>query len=372
MAQRLKVLAAAGAAVGLALGLAAVAQASAQSSWQVVYKGHDRAGAQTALRGVTAPGRNDAWAAGSTAYRNGSTRPAFLHWNGARWQPVSIPGTAGFLPLAVESTSTTDVWMFGTADHSDDAALHLVDGSWQKMQTPPFGADIAVLGGSDVWMIGQGGGCDESTQTCTTQLQHWNGDTWSSSTIGAMIEALAGWGGHLWAAGLTDLHNAGTASATGRLTLYVWTHGGWQPFASPHPMTGYAPSIDSNGAVIAAGPRGQLWMLTFPVHGRVGLLHYWTGSRWKRIAIPAALTAPQYTDGLLTYDLGHGVWFGPYLHWTGHRWVKRYPEHLAGHLGGGYGFLALSPISGSGSLWAVGFYGVHLGGDLVVIHGRLP
>jgi hypothetical protein len=333
------------------------AAASGSDQWRVVYESHTAESRTTgsSFYVVTAPGRRDAWAAGSTtSYRSGRIEPDFVHWNGSRWQAVSIPGTAGFEPLVAQSTSPGDVWIFGSASSSDDEALLLAGGSWHVLHTPPFGVSVAVLGSSNVWMIGQAGSCDSATEKCTTQLVHWNGQAWSSYIVGTLIEGLAGWGSHVWAVGRTDLR--GSAS-TGVVVLYQWSQGVWRRFGPAQPRSAVAGEI-------AAGPRGQLWLLDYPVH-RTPELRYWTGRQWKQLAIPRWADPPALIDGPLTYDLRSGVWLGPYVHWTGKRWVNAYQIAALGS----FSIQAFAPIPGSSSLWGAG---EDAAGRMIALHGPLP
>jgi hypothetical protein len=362
-------------AAALALGtgttLAATATARSADRWQTIYRSHTPQTRRewTSLGLVTAASRTDAWAAGITGYRNGTSQPDFLHWNGARWRSVSIAGTATLQPLAIGSTSPGDVWIFGTAHHSENEAVHLVSGTWQVTHTPAFSTAVAVLGSSDVWTIGQqDSSCDVTARTCTTEMLHWNGEAWSSSTIGTLIEAVAGWGGHVWAAGLTGLRGIGGGQVSGRLALYQWTGSQWQPFASAHPLTVFDPTIGSNATTIAAGPHGQLWLMAYPAHGRTDILRYWNGSVWTQRDIPAARTGVSYWDGDLIYDNAGGVWLGPFLHWTGSRWINTYSPQLFTELGG-FNFEGAAAIPGSASIWATGAGQV---GRMIAVRGRLP
>jgi hypothetical protein len=58
-----------------------------------------------------------------------------VHWNGQRWQAATIAGASGFLPLAAESTSASDVWFFGERGTSFEA-LHLEHGRWRLLAAP--------------------------------------------------------------------------------------------------------------------------------------------------------------------------------------------------------------------------------------------
>ncbi len=347
------------------VGLVATAAASADAatatsaSWHLVYQARTKS--VTSLYGITAPSRKDAWAVGFTTAKNGRYSPNYVHWNGKHWQAVTIAGTSGFRPLAAESTSPSDVWFFGQLG-TNFAALHLVHGHWRLMAASGdmSSSAIAVLGADDVWMLGLAGGCEESTGQCSTQLLHWTGKQWVSYTVDALIEALAGSGTHVWAAGITGPDVA--TDLTGQTALYHFADGTWQPFGSPHPATGVPP-------MIAAEPDGHLWLLAAPLHGDKWILRRWTGRRWTQLTIPRRLLSALSVPPPVTYDGSTGVWVGPYLHWTGSRWIDGYPAANPFPSLSGFGLQAIAPVPGSGSLWAAGGDNI---GRMIAVYGRQP
>ena len=283
-----------------------------------------------------------------------------MHWNGKRWQAVTVAGAEGFRPWVAESTSTSDVWFFG-ALRSDFEALHLVQGRWQLLAAPGdiSATTIAVLGAGNVWMIGTGGGCDDSTGQCSTQLLHWTGSQWVSYTVGALIQALAGSGTHVWAAGITGPDV--TKNSTGQTVLYRFADGSWRLFSSPHPATGVPP-------VLAAAPGGLLWLLAAPLHGDQWTLRQWTGKRWTHVTVPPSLLGALSVPALVS-DGGTGVWAGPYLHCTGSGWIDGYPAVNPFPPSSGYSLQAIAPVPGSGSLWAAG---ADSEGRLIAVYGSQP
>ena len=351
-------------AAAVAFGLIASAAPAAHAAtvpparWHIVYQ-TDTANV-TSLYGITAPSSTDAWAVGYTSYGNGSSRPSFVHWNGKRWQSVVIPDTASFRPLVAESTAPGDVWFFGEVQSSFEA-LHLVDGSWQLIAAPGniSTGTIAVLGNDDVWMLGLGGGCNESTGRCTSQLLHWNGQVWASSTIGTLIEGVAGWGSHVWAIGLTGRNVA--SKSTGDTVVYQFADDGWHKFASPQPATEVPP-------MLAATPSGQFWMLAPPLPGKPWVVNRWTGKRWTQLIVPSRLDGAVQMGPPMTYDGRSGIWLGPFLHWTGASWVDALEANPFPSLSG-FGFQAIAPVPSSGSLWAAGVDSL---GQLIAVYGRQP
>jgi len=357
-------------AVAAAVGLAVTAAASAAAasagaatatspSWHLVYQA--RTARVTSLYGITAPSRKDAWAVGFTTAKSGRYSPNYVHWNGKRWQAVTIAVARGFRPWVAESTSPSDVWFFGALG-SNFEALHLSHGRWQLL--PATGdissTTIAVLGAGNVWMIGTAGGCDDSTGQCSTQLLHWTGKQWVSYTVDALIQALAGSGTHVWAAGITGPDV--TTNSTGQTVLYQFTDGSWRSVSSPHPATGVPP-------MLAAEPHGQLWLLAAPLHGDRWVLRHWTGNRWTRVSVPRRLVKATSVALPLTYDGGGGVWLGSYLHWTGSRWIDASGGADLFPSLSGFSLQAIAPVPGSGSLWAAG---ADNKGRMIAVYGSQP
>jgi len=350
------------AAVGLALTAAASADAATatSASWRLVYQA-DTARV-TSLYGITAPTRKDAWAVGFTTAKSGRYSANYVHWNGKRWQAVTIAAAGRFRPWAAESTSPSDVWFFGELG-SNFEALHLVHGRWRLLAAPGdmSSTTIAVLGANNVWMIGLAGSCEESTGQCSTQLLHWTGTQWVSYTVDALIQALAGSGTHVWAAGITGPDVA--THSTGQTALYQFADGGWRPFSSPHPGTGVPP-------MLAAAPHGHLWLLAAPLHGDKWILRRWTGKRWTQLTIPRRLTkVPTLSVPPMTYDGRAGLWVGPYLHWTGRRWIDGYPNFDPFPSLSGFGVQGIAPVPGSNSLWAAG---ADHKGRMIAVYGSQP
>ena len=349
----------------LGAGTAAASAAPTQpAQWRIAYTS-GRA-FNTTFYAVTAPSRSDAWAAGYTTARNGVVTADFAHWNGSRWRAAAISSVAGFRPWVAESTSPSDVWFFG-ALNSTFEALHHVDGRWRLMATPGdiSAPTIAVLGSKDLWMVGLGGSCDVSTNQCTSQLEHWNGASWSSSTLNVEVLGVTGGSGGVWAISLTDLSNVGSAvTLTGKVVLYKWTAGAWQQFAAPDPQT-------TTGALLAAGPGGQLWLAAPPLGNSPWVVRHWTGTRWTHVQIPRSFL-PLLDLGPVTSDLGDGVWLGPFLHWTGSRWAASSQDQFPSLCG--YSFQAIAAVPRSHSLWAAGDGCVSAKADvrMVAVYGPLP
>src|SRR4051794_2773468 len=92
-----RTLTAAGLAVVM-LGAGAVpAVAASAPRWRTSYLSTDTGYDDFVLDSVAAVAKNDAWAVG---WRNGpGTSGAVLHWNGSKWNEVTIPGSTGSLQV---------------------------------------------------------------------------------------------------------------------------------------------------------------------------------------------------------------------------------------------------------------------------------
>jgi hypothetical protein len=162
------------------------AQAASSPHWQVSYRTHSAV--PDGLSSVTAPGKRDAWAVGVTSYRNGTTRPLVLHWNGSAWRKQAMP--ASFRPAFAESSSPDDVWIFGQTGSIGQEALVWDGSTWTAVPMPQIsGGPFAVVSRSDVWADGEG----SCTSTgCTTTVWHWNGAEWTSAQVPGQVQDIAG------------------------------------------------------------------------------------------------------------------------------------------------------------------------------------
>jgi hypothetical protein len=340
------VVVAAGAAAlaGGATAQAAV-PAAAAPHWQIVYRTHSATSGD--LLSVTAPTKNDAWAAGAAG-----ASPVILNWNGKSWKSVKVPGTAGFEPGqfgAVQATSPSDVWITGGVAYSATGRAHVWNGkTWRTLALPTsnFG-DSAVVGAADVWgypIDGQGCYTVPGQASC---LYHWNGAQWTETKIaGVYSTGLTAGGHHAWLLGLTDIRNPGSSNPTGIPVIYEATNGKLRKVPAP------AARIQSYDS-IAAAPNGQLWIeASLATEKAPATLFHWTGKRWTETAIPELIGGFfAVVSGAMAYDGKEGVWIGGLLHWTGSKWVDTFasvPWEGSSDLN------AAAPIPGSASIWAVG------------------
>ena len=319
------------------------AQAAASPHWQVSYRSHSATAAP--LQSVTAPGKKDAWAVRITG-SGASAGPRVLHWNGSAWSKKAMP--AGFLPAAVMSSSTHNVWVF---EASGGEAMVFNGRSWHATTVPDdFGPGV-VLGASNVWGTTGSNCTGGNNATCTTTVWHWNGTAWTSSQVNGLFQSFAGAGSHAWLVVLTNLRRFSSGDPTGAPVIYRATGATLAKVTAPRQRMWEFASL-------AASPGGQLWLLASPGYNRnVALLYHWTGRKWTHAKVPGTVSSePLSVVFALTYDGHDGFWAGPYAHWTGTRWINAY--QVASMPGAdGFGFNAVAAIPGSSSIWGVGSVG---------------
>ena len=95
------------------MAAATPARAPDVSGWQIAAKAHYGASANASgYSAVVVLAKNDAWAFGGTN-PGGPSTPTAVRWNGARWQPSSLPaGLNGFI-VAAAASSASNVWAVG-------------------------------------------------------------------------------------------------------------------------------------------------------------------------------------------------------------------------------------------------------------------
>jgi hypothetical protein len=365
------------AAVVVAVGAAALAgsatahaavTAAAAPHWQIVYRTHSATFGE--LVSVTAPARNDAWAAGAS-----DGQPVILNWNGKSWKPVRVPGTAGFQPTqptAVEATSPGNVWIFGSVAYSTVGQARVWNGkTWRTIALPTSSFEYsAVVDASDVW------GSQASSQGCyngtarATCLYHWNGAKWTETRLaGVDVTDMTTAGRHAWFLGLTDIRDPGSYNPSGVPVIYEATNGKLRKVTAP---AARIMSFDS----IAAAPDGQLWLEASVATAKApATLFHWSGRRWTATTIPGLVDHfPTIVSGAMGYDGKDGVWVGPLLHWTGSKWVNAFSSSVP--FVGGFTLNAVAAIPGSTSIWAAGAISRSLSSQtldpLVAAYGPLP
>ena len=266
------------------------------------------------MTSVVAISRTDAWAVGNTAHGNTPVNnPYVLHWTGARWTGVTIPGGNGYTSAEVAASSASNVWVLGTNFNGLlNQKLFRFDGAhWHTISAPAGSSvdNLLVLSATDVWVTGQ---ISCTGGKCVTDVYQWNGSKWLAHPINSSVYSIgASSATNVWAVGLSDVNSKGEGVVAG----YRWAGTRWTPVAMSHPdMSGW-PNI-------TMGSASNIWIEGWRGASSQVLALHWTGSKWQRVFSPAGSAAsPDATP----YG-SSGVWMGPWAAWTGRGWVDTLPD----------------------------------------------
>jgi hypothetical protein len=284
-------------AVGLAVVMlsagAVPAVAASAPSWRTSYISKDTGYDDFVLDSVTAVGKKDAWAVG---WRNGpGTSGAILHWNGSKWNEVTIPGSPGSLPV-VGGSSPSNVWVLGFTTHGATAAWHWNGKAWTSVSTGYRASGVAVISANDAWAVGG----DESGKG--TGL-HWNGKTWRAVPMPLTAYRVSAVSKNdVWAVGENTNNQPYAAHWNGK----KWTAAKLPKVTAPKGSTGFANFTDvtavSKNNVWAAG-RFYYIAPGKPGHNRTLLMH-WNGKKWSLVI------GTHETYALnITSDGAGGIWY---------------------------------------------------------------
>lgn len=286
------------------------------SAWSVVPSLDTRFNDEL-LNAVIDVSPSNAWAVGETkqsGYKSGA--PLILHWNGSAWQTAVLPsGTTGRL-LAVAFSSATDLWAVGDDHHGHSLVLHSTGGAWARVPVPDFGSPnllrgVRAFSPTNVWV---GGGVG----TADTLTLHWNGAGWTRigspnpDPFSNVLHAVGGFNpGDFWAVGQQARSKTSTGVPPGTRTLAMhWSGGHWTTVATPN-----VGDEDTLRSVIGNANGSGVTAVGYFQNTTTGslrtLAERWNGSTWSVRATPNVGSA----DNLLR---------------------------------------AVSPIPGSGDVWAVG------------------
>lgn len=177
--------------------------------------------ASNTLRSVSAIGKRNVWAVGSTSDGSGFG-PLILHFDGTQWLQSSAPTDLAAAELyGVSADASDDVWAVGTSvdrlgsGFERAIALHFDGGTWTSTEILPAVGDgrsgllsVSALSPDDVWAVGY--------HHNRPLILHFDGQAWSQNAIdskGSLWAALDVGIGDAWAAGTTIQHFDGAAWA---------------------------------------------------------------------------------------------------------------------------------------------------------------
>jgi hypothetical protein len=261
-----------------------VARAATVVAWRPWYLG--RAGSQ--LTQVAATGRHDVWAVGQVGSSQYS--PFVLHWNGAGWRQVTIPGSAHYQLLNVAGSSAGNVWVFGVLANGNQRAFRWDGAHWHDIPMPSgtvvFGIPV-VRSAADVWVTSSDALCSRPSSQrawqCGSTVFHWNGTTWQSTNIPAVEEGLAGSPARgVWAVADLPTGTGANAGLNGVAVAYHWTGKAWAAAGQmPHP-----PLTNNYDFASISAQQGSIWIGTLQNSDKPLYMLHFAGSKWLTTKIP--------------------------------------------------------------------------------------
>ena len=247
---------------GITAGLLGLTvQASAATGFTQVTPSGLPAGAQDSLNGSFALSDTDAWAVGAAENVSADTvAPLALNWNGTAWSVVSGPNE-GILQ-AVLDFSPTNAYAF-----ADFSVLHWNGTAWSVVSGAVPALRVSADGPDDIWGVSR-----------DDMVTHYNGTTWTSTTLSAGTPDLES----VVALSPTDVWVSG-ATTTGTIggILEHFNGTSWQNMTLPS-------SFASDGLnAVTAQSSSDVWV--FSNTGSPGvplLLANWNGSSWTTYPSP--------------------------------------------------------------------------------------
>jgi hypothetical protein len=333
-------------AIALAALATAPASAGASSSadWNLFYQ----ARVSGYFTSVAAISSTDAWAVGNLL--KGQTvvyEPLVRHWNGSSWRAVSISGASGVKSDLVAASSVRNVWVMGEARSGYSRAFRYDGTRWHTVPVPAQTqlADPLVLAPNDVWAIGY-------SATTSSDIFHWNGTRWVGYHLNAQLSGLSGTRANdVWAVATTP---------GDKLEAYSWNGFRWRFVTMPHPVSNQGESIHVSSA-------SNIWIAGQANSAPTYALH-WSGRTWHKMTTPSSLGA----SPSLVSDGSGGLWFGPFVHWTGRAWVG--PIAVSNSYASA-GFSQMAHVPGTSSDWMVGVtqnIGSTIGEPSIYLYGPVP
>jgi hypothetical protein len=244
------------------------------------------------LSGIAVVSPRDAWAVGRYIIPSTTGSPSRAlaeHWNGRRWQLVTVPQPKANKTLlsAIAAVSATDIWAVGYTENARDEDQHTLiehfDGtSWSIVPGSVHGILSGVSAGTagDVWAVGV---IPATLSTLAKTLtEHWDGTSWSRVPMPAPgqaseLRAMASTGSNdVWAAGLYQV-----PSPQGTLTFTLtehWTGSRWAVAGSP------SPTGDDVFSGLSAVSPSDVWAVG--ESGTGSLIANWTGHAWVQEPAP--------------------------------------------------------------------------------------
>jgi hypothetical protein len=325
-----------GLAVALFQGSPAQGQTRANSTFEVVPTPNENSNSELLAASASSP--SDIWAVGQST----------IHFDGTTWTAFPAPMIKGdnnsFLQ-GVVAISPTLAWAAGNVTdgpHLGQVIEQWNGTKWSLFPSPKFGkkerADIFAMTSSsanDVWAIGSL--VNLGTQRVSSLFEHWNGTTWTATTVESNNEFLFGASADAandaWAVGFND-------SDVIRTLARHWDGATWKGVATPNVGGG----TNKLNATLALAPN-DVWAVGFstpvapPQHAAtLTLIEHFDGTSWA--VVPSPNVGPNSANQSnrllgLTANSANDIWaFGSYfpadgsghqmtllLHWDGISWA---------------------------------------------------
>ncbi|MEV6964145.1 hypothetical protein AB0M47_03440 [Hamadaea sp. NPDC051192] len=328
------------------------------------------------LTGVTAIGRDDAWAVGFTVPEKTTAGPAAaeadqcdavglpslaLHWDGTSWSQAPVPNLGRI--NSVSASGRRSVWAA-----ADCGVLRWDGQTWTRTTPVPipgtdgyFFSGIKAISAYDVWLSGFA--WDGTTGDDRGFVQHWDGVRWQLVALPALGDDFdissvdAGGRQDVWIAG-TDYTGKDTTGE--KLLILHWNGYGWKQFPAPAitmviQRVARVRVITADDVWIAG--RGQRDLYGWDIN-RPLVLH-WDGATWTDTHAPEERGDLRdiASDGRTvlaagdTYSPLDDTYEAYVRRWTGAGWIP-----AAVPAPGQASISALAP-SPDGGMWAVGSVG---------------
>ena len=249
-------------------------------------------------------------------------KPYVVRYNGSKWSTVTIPGAAGVSTTRVQSTSASDVWVFGMTSNKQHisayTAFHWNGSTWRRIPVPAL-TDLqgtVVLGPSNVWAFGGSG-------SMAGDIFHWNGSAWKAYDTNYDFKFIpqsisASSASNVWIAGVTT-------GKTPEAVAFRWNGSRWSEASTPHP------DVEFGGPGLTVLSPSNVW-IGWDTETAVFAEH-WNGRTWTKTTPPDDVNAD---GGDIVADGRGGLWWGPFADRNGSAWISTLgvsPSYSSGAFG---------------------------------------
>lgn len=222
---------------------------------------------------------SEVWAVGRRGHR-----PASMRWDGKRWRAVSTPLGTGATLDSVAIGPTGHVWAVGGNGTGSVLVLHRAGSHWSRLAAPKGAYDVtavaAIPGTGDVWL--------ESSDLgdAPLDLDRWTGSDWQINNLLVPAAELSIGGPTLAASSANDAWVGATETDNdghNHPLLVHWDGTTWTAADAPNP----GGNSQLNG--IADRSRSDAWAVgTYVSHKRLfSFVLHWDGTSWARIPAPS-------------------------------------------------------------------------------------